>query len=335
LHHTMSTRTHGLAAGSAARKATRLALATAALTCLMAAALPALAANEPEPGTAPNPVGQTPAPTSVQAPAPSPEQDMASAQQQAEASKVTGPADITLQDQAVLKLPAGYLWVPQPAAGKLMHAMGNRDSEALLGLVMPTQNAHWMAVARYEKAGYVKDDEARNWDVDELLKSLKEGTEEANKDRKARGFDELEIGGWVERPHYDEKTHRLIWSLAAHPKGRADDGGINYNTYALGREGYITLNMLTDPAHVEQDKPLANTLLAALQFKDGKRYEDFNSSTDKVAEYGLMALVGGLAAKKLGLFAVAAAFLAKFAKVGILAGIAAAGGLGRFFKKKT
>jgi uncharacterized membrane-anchored protein len=305
----------------------RHALAAAALACLCALTLPALAANEPEPGTAPNPVSQTQAP--------SPEQEMASAQQQAEASKLTGPADIPLLDQAVFKLPAGYIWVPQPAAGKLMHAMGNRDSEALLGLVMPAQNAHWMAVARYEKAGYVKDDEARNWDVDELLKSLKEGTEEANKDRKARGFDELEIGGWVERPHYDEKTHRLIWSLSAHPKGRADDGGINYNTYALGREGYITLNMLTDPAHVEQDKPFANTLLAALQFKEGKRYEDFNSSTDKVAEYGLMALVGGLAAKKLGLFAVAAAFLAKFAKVGILAAVAAAGGLGRFFKKKA
>jgi uncharacterized membrane-anchored protein len=260
---------------------------------------------------------------------------MASAQAQADASQVMGPADVTLMDQAVFKLPAGYLWVPQPAAGKLLHAMGNRDSDSLLGLVMPAHDAHWLAVARFEKAGYVKDDEARNWDVDELLTSLKEGTEETNKDRKARGFDELEIGGWVERPHYDDKTHRLIWSLAAHPKGRADDGGINYNTYALGREGYITLNMLTDPSHVEQDKPLANTLLAALQFKDGKRYEDFNSSTDKVAEYGLMALVGGLAAKKLGLFAVAAAFLAKFAKVGILAGIAAAGGLGRFFKKKA
>jgi len=299
----------------------RHALAAAALACAAGAAL---SANEPTPDA---PQASTPTQTR--------EQEMASAQAQADASQVMGPADVTLMDQAVFKLPAGYLWVPQPAAGKLLHAMGNRDSDSLLGLVMPAQNAHWLAVARFEKAGYVKDDEARNWDVDELLTSLKEGTEETNKDRKARGFDELEIGGWVERPHYDDKTHRLIWSLAAHPKGRADDGGINYNTYALGREGYITLNMLTDPSHVEQDKPLANTLLAALQFKDGKRYEDFNSSTDKVAEYGLMALVGGLAAKKLGLFAVAAAFLAKFAKVGILAGIAAAGGLGRFFKKKA
>jgi uncharacterized membrane-anchored protein len=299
----------------------RHALAAAALACAAGAAL---SANEPTPDA---PQASTPTQTR--------EQEMASAQAQADASQVMGPADVTLMDQAVFKLPAGYLWVPQPAAGKLLHAMGNRDSDSLLGLVMPAHDAHWLAVARFEKAGYVKDDEARNWDVDELLTSLKEGTEETNKDRKARGFDELEIGGWVERPHYDDKTHRLIWSLAAHPKGRADDGGINYNTYALGREGYITLNMLTDPSHVEQDKPLANTLLAALQFKDGKRYEDFNSSTDKVAEYGLMALVGGLAAKKLGLFAVAAAFLAKFAKVGILAGIAAAGGLGRFFKKKA
>jgi len=192
-------------------------------------------------------------------------------------------------------------------------------------------------VATYEKSGYIKDDDAKNWNVDDLLKSLQEGTDEGNKDRKARGFAELEILGWIEKPTYQAPEHRLIWSIAARHKGDAsgESQSVNYNTYALGREGYITLNMLTDPSHVEQDKPQANTLLAALQFKDGKRYEDFNSSTDKVAEYGLMALVGGLAAKKLGLFAVAAAFLAKFAKVGILAGIAAAGGLGRFFKKKA
>jgi hypothetical protein len=59
--------------------------------------------------------------------------------------------------------------------------------------------------------------------------------------------------------------------------------------------------------------------LGNLEFSDGKRYADFNASTDKVAEYGLAALVAGVAAKKLGLFAVILAFLAKFAKVGLLA----------------
>lgn len=75
-------------------------------------------------------------------------------------------------------------------------------------------------------------------------------------------------------------------------------------------------------------------MLDNLKYVEGKRYADFNSSTDKVAEYGLAALVAGVAAKKLGLFAVIAAFLAKFAKVGILAAAALGGGLWKRFRGK-
>ena len=47
-----------------------------------------------------------------------------------------------------------------------------------------------------------------------------------------------------------------------------------------------------------------------------------------------MALVGGVAAKKLGLFALAAAFVLKFAKV-FLIGLAVAGaGVMKFFRRK-
>jgi len=52
-----------------------------------------------------------------------------------------------------------------------------------------------------------------------------------------------------------------------------------------------------------------------VDFNSGKRYGDFNSSTDKVAAYGLAALVAGVAAKKLGLLALLAAMAVKFAKI--------------------
>lgn len=267
------------------------------------------------------------------------ERDAIAAQQEATRSQVVGPASIPLKDQATFALPKGYIWVPQPAAGRLLQAMGNHNSEALLGLVMPAaeQDDHWLAVARWEPAGYIKDDDAKKWDVDELFKSLKEGTEEANKDRKARGFTELDIVGWVEKPSYQAPTHRLVWSLAARPKDlpAGEANGINYNTYALGREGYISLNLLTDERHVAGDKPHATTLLQALSFNEGKRYEDFNASTDKVAEYGLAALVGGIAAKKLGMFALAAGFFAKFAKVIGLAAVGLVAAARKVFGKKA
>ncbi len=266
------------------------------------------------------------------------ESDMETAVQAMKSSQVLGPAEITLRDQAKLNLPAGYVWVPEPAAGQMMRAMGNHPDERELGLIFPqADDARWMAVAKYEAAGYIKDDDAKDWNVDDLFQSLKEGTEEANKDRVARGFQELEIVGWVEKPRYDAALHRLVWSMSARDKGAPTDTpvGINYNTYALGREGYISLNLLTSLSDVEKDKPHAQTLLAALNFNEGKRYSDFNASTDKVAEYGLAALVGGLAAKKLGFFALAAGLLAKFSKVILLGGAAFAGLFTKFFKRKN
>ena len=246
------------------------------------------------------------------------EADAEAALRAVKASQVIGPADIALRDQAMLKLPAGYVWVPPPAASQLMKAMGNHPDERLLGLVFPqSDDQGWMAVARYEPSGHIAEDDAEHWDTDALYQSLQEGTAASNEERREKGFPELDLGGWVEKPLYSAATHRLVWSLSVRHKGAAADAptSINYNTYALGREGYVTLNLITDLKDIAQDKRHAQVLLAALTFGEGKRYSDFNASTDKVAEYGLAALVGGLAAKKVGLFAVAAAFLAKFAKV--------------------
>jgi uncharacterized membrane-anchored protein len=79
---------------------------------------------------------------------------------------------------------------------------------------------------------------------------------------------------------------------------------------------------------------VAHELLGDLAYNTGKRYEDFSASTDRIAEYGLMALVGGVAAKKLGLFAIAAAFVLKFAKI-ILIGLGVFGaGVINFFRRK-
>ncbi|MGQ0596208.1 DUF2167 domain-containing protein [Aquabacterium sp.] len=253
-----------------------------------------------------------------------------------QAAQIKGPAEVKLRDQAVLKLPAGYVWVPEPAAGQFMKAVGNRPDEREVGLIFPeAQNQDWMIVAEYEAAGYIKDDDARNWNVDDMFKSLQEGTEAANEERRKNGYPELDILGWVEKPTYTEASHRLVWSMSARHKGAPADApsSINYNTYALGREGYITLNLITNLQAIPQDKGHAQTLLAALNFNEGKRYADFNASTDKVAEYGLAALVGGLAAKKLGMFALAAGFFAKFAKVILLAGAGVAAVVTKFFKR--
>jgi uncharacterized membrane-anchored protein len=249
-----------------------------------------------------------------------------------------GPADVPLSGQAVLRLPANFGYVPPAEAGQYLEALGNPTTDGVGGLVVPIDNqkGDWFVVIGYMPSGYIKDDDAKEWDADELLESLRAGTEEDNKQRAQMGIPGLEIVGWVEPPKYDESTRRLVWSIAARNQGQSTemDNGINYNTYALGREGYFSLNLVTAQSTVMQDKPAVHALLSALQFDEGKRYTDFNPDTDRVAEYGLAALVAGAAAKKVGLLAAIAVFLAKFWKLLLLGAVGVGMAGKKWFNKK-
>jgi uncharacterized membrane-anchored protein len=228
--------------------------------------------------------------------------------------------------------------VPRQEGIRILRALGNTvTGDAFQGLVVGMKPSDgWIVVVRYIKEGYIKDDDAKDWNADELLQNLKDGNDAQNKDRVARGFPEVEVVGWIEKPAYDATTHRLVWSLSSREKGEPASAakGINYNTYALGRDGYFSLNLLTNTDRIAGDKAVARTLLAALDYNPGKAYEDFNASTDHIAAYGIAALVGGIAAKKLGLLALIGAFALKFAKV-IAIGVAALfAGVWKIFGRK-
>lgn len=249
-----------------------------------------------------------------------------------------GPADVPLRGQATLKLPEGLTFIPKAQSQKLLVAMGNGQMDGVEGMIFPMNNKegeNWFMVVSYDAAGYVKDDDARDWNAEDLLSSLRSGTEAQNEERRQMGIPEMEIVGWIQKPQYSSTSHQLVWSIESRDKnagGGSGPNGINYNTLALGREGYFSINLVTDTAAVEGLKPISNDVISRLAFNEGKRYADFNASTDKVAEYGLAALVAGVAAKKLGFFALIAAFAAKFIKVIALAAVAGAVSLRKLFK---
>jgi len=248
----------------------------------------------------------------------------------------SGPQDIPLANQAVLKLPEGTTFIPQPQATRLLNAMGNPGEDSRLqGLIFPDGRNGWFMTVRYEDSGYIKDDDAKDWNADDLLKSYREGTEAANEERLKLGSPALLIMGWAEKPAYDAVTHRLAWAMISREKDAplTAEKGVNYNTYALGREGFFSLNLVTGLDELPKYKPEAHALLAALNFNDGKRYADFNAKTDHVAEYGLATLVVGVAAKKLGLLAVGLAFFAKFAKLGLLLLAGGGAAIVKFFRR--
>jgi uncharacterized membrane-anchored protein len=218
-----------------------------------------------------------------------------------------GPAKVDAGNDVLIDLPSDYLFLDAPQAKQYMEKMGNLWNDDLLGVVTQDE-ATWLVTIRYTGEGYVKDDEAEKLDADEILKAIREGTEEANKERAERGFRALHVAGWSEPPRYARDRHQLVWGI----RGKADDEPeevVNFNTRVLGRRGYVSLNLIDGASQIEGSKPAVAKLLSATTFKMGSRYEDFDAKTDKVAEYGLAALVAGGAG--------AAAL--KFAKMGLLA----------------
>lgn len=247
-----------------------------------------------------------------------------------------GPASVPLRDLAELNVPEGMAFVPHDAGQQLMALFGNQVDADFIGLVLPLrEEQNWFVTVDYVASGHIEDDEARDWDADELLKSIKAGTLEGNKFREANGVSPIEVTGWIEKPAYDASNRRLIWSARIKEIGAAstEQDTVNYNTYVLGREGYISMDLITSVSAIESEKPYAKELLAATNFVDGKRYADFNASTDKVAAYGLAALVGGVAAKKLGLLAVIAAFMVKAWKLVLIGVVGAGAAIRKVFKK--
>lgn len=247
-----------------------------------------------------------------------------------------GPATVNLGDQGKLNVPKDMLFIPKTDANQLMQLWGNSTDPNRYGLVFPNDAQQpWMIDVVFVDAGYIKDDDAKEWDTEAMLTSLKEGNAEQNKVRKEQGLPELATNGWIEKPRYDATNHRLVWSIDVHEKKPSPDAQpfVNYNTYALGREGYINTTLITNTTAIANDKQYANDILAQISYNDGKRYSDFNASTDKVAEYGLAALVGGVAAKKLGLFAIIGAFLAKFAKFILIGVVAFGAAIKKFFTR--
>jgi uncharacterized membrane-anchored protein len=92
-----------------------------------------------------------------------------------------GPLEAKLGDQATLKLSEEYVFLGPQETQRILKDMGNFPSGQELGLVAGSkQDSHWFVIIRFEDAGFVRDDDAANWDADEMLTSIKEGTEESN-----------------------------------------------------------------------------------------------------------------------------------------------------------
>src|SRR5262245_47785356 len=237
-----------------------------------------------------------------------------------------GPATGALGDKATIQVPAGMAFTGKEGTKKWMTLTHNLYDESMLGVVIPkADSAGWWAIFDYNDSGHIADTEKDKLDAAAILKSLKEGNDEANKELKKKGWRTVELVGWEKPPFYDTRTNNLTWSVRV----RSESGkeGVNHSVRLLGREGYMSADLVLSPDEMATAIPAYESLLGGFNYTEGHRYAEYRKG-DKLATYGLTALIAGGA----GAVAMKTGLLAKFWKlivVTVLAGFAA---LKRFFK---
>jgi uncharacterized membrane-anchored protein len=231
-----------------------------------------------------------------------------------------------------------YFLDAEEAKKVLVDVWGNPPTAVtdVLGLVLPADRTIidnvWGAVITYNPSGYVSDTDADSADYGKIFADLKSGEVDRNAARTKAGYPASHLIGWAEPPSYDRTTHSMVWARDFRIAGDTMDS-LNYDVRLLGRRGVLSMNMISDMAHLPEVRAAAKTFGKTAEFVPGAAYANFDSSKDKEAGYGLAGLVaagvGVAAAKKLGVLALVLGFGKKFLILFAVAGAA----IVRYFKK--
>ncbi|MEW7280872.1 DUF2167 domain-containing protein [Aquimarina sp. 2201CG1-2-11] len=235
-------------------------------------------------------------------------------------------------DLALLNVPTGYKFLnKKQAAYVLSDLWGNPPSgnEGLLGMLVkenesPVDVSYAVEIS-YSEEGYIEDDDADDIDYNELLESMQEDTKSVNPERKKQGYPTIDLIGWAANPFYDQQNKKLHWAKELKFEGE-EENTLNYNIRVLGRKGFINLNVIGTMGVLDDVTANLNPVLGSVNFKEGYRYEDFDSNIDEVAAYGIGGLIAGKVLAKAGFFALLLKFW-KFIAIGL-------GGLFVAFKKR-
>lgn len=291
--------------------------------CLLALSFPAFAEGET--------AAPAPAPTATPAAAPAPAEE-AKNDPFAKLHWI-GPGPAQLGDVAKFDVPEGGAFLDKQNTDEFMKITGNSVNSNDVGAVFRKAWGNGFVIFSFDDIGYVSDEEKDKIDADAILKSISEGTEASNEEKKkadprAAG---IHVVGWRTKPSYNPATNHLEWAIDA----KNDDGTlvVNHQIRMLGRNGVMKVTLVGSPQEMEKMIPDFQPLLAGYSFNTGQKYAEYRQG-DKVAAVGLTALVAGGAAA----VALKSGLLQKFGKAIALAVFALFAGLrkfmGGFFGKK-
>ena len=214
----------------------------------------------------------------------------------------------------------------------------NPPDNDVLGMVVPAATSlidehAWAVVVTRTDEGHVADADAEKTDYTQMLKDMQQGIADANPERQKAGYSAMTLVGWAAPPRYDAASKKLYWAREL-SFSDATQHTLNYDVRVLGRSGFLSLNAVAGMSDAATVQAGMQRLLPMVEFDPGQRYADFNPSTDKIAAYGIAALVAGGIAAKAGLFAKLGVILLAAKKFIILAVAAIGAWLKKLFGGK-
>lgn len=191
-----------------------------------------------------------------------------------------GPTTGQLGDIAQVKIPAGYRFTGKQGALRVMELTQNPASGRELGVVIPSGgNARWFMTFEFEDLGYVKDDEKDKLDNDAILKSIKDGTEASNDERRKHGWPAYHVVGWQTAPFYDPLTHNLTWAIDGKGDGADSHQNVNHSVRLLGRGGTMNVDLVVSTEDYAASITQFNAVINGFSYVQGQRYADFRAGT--------------------------------------------------------
>jgi uncharacterized membrane-anchored protein len=242
---------------------------------------------------------------------------------------------------AKLNIPAGFKYLNAEQSKYVISDLwGNPPRTNIEGMIFPENgtpfsDSSYAFIISYEAEGYVKDEDADEFDYDQMLKDFHASEPEENKERVKQGYPSIHVVGWAQKPFYDKQNKVLHWAKELQ-FGEADGevNTLNYDVRILGRKGILSMNAVGTMTELSLVKKDIDKVMHMASFTEGNTYKDFDPKVDQVAAWTIGGLVAGKVLAKVGLWAVIGKFLVAGWKF-ILIGLVAIGGfITKFFKRK-
>jgi uncharacterized membrane-anchored protein len=242
-----------------------------------------------------------------------------------------GPKTQNILGKATIFIPAEYQFLGINETDKYLKLSKNIPSGA--ENFFSPKDFSWESYFSFDELGYVKDDV--KIDANELLAASKESSKKNNKYRVEQGWDTLSTVGWQYPPRYNPTNNQLEWAFLL-VNDNTNEYVINYHTRILGKNGVMAVILVAYEDNLAQSVIELSQHLSTFKFNPGEKYSEYKKG-DKVAEFGLAALiVGGAAAvaSKKGVWAILMGLLLAAKKFAIVIIIALFAGIASLFKRK-